>query len=236
MPKNLHVQFSCSVLSDSLWTRGLQHSGLPCPSPTPRAYSNSCPLCQSAIQPSHPLASPSPPAFNLSRYQGLFQCVSSLHQVSKVLEFQLQHQYFQWIFRTNSLYNELVGFLAVQQTLKSVLQHHNLNYHTIALISHASKVMLKILQARLSTVCELWTPAVQAGFRKGRGTRDQIANICWIIKKARESKKTSTSSLLTMPKPLTMYITTNSEKLWKRWEYKTTLPASWETCMQVKKQ
>ena len=59
------------------------------------------------------------------------------------------------------------------------------NYHTIALISHASKVMLKILQARQYVNCEL--PDVQTGFRKGRGTRDQIANICWIIKKARET-------------------------------------------------
>ena len=64
-----------------------------------------------------------------------------------------------------------------------------LNYHTIALISHASKVMLKILQARLQQYVNRELPDVQAGFRKGRGTRDQIANICWIIKKAREFQK-----------------------------------------------
>ena len=63
------------------------------------------------------------------------------------------------------------------------------NYHTIALISHASKVMLKILQARLQQCMNHELPAVQAGFRKGRGTRDQIANIRWIIKKAREFQK-----------------------------------------------
>ena len=63
------------------------------------------------------------------------------------------------------------------------------NYHTIALISYANKVMLKILQARLSTVYELWTSDVQAGFRKARGTRDQTANICWIMEKAREFQK-----------------------------------------------
>ena len=63
------------------------------------------------------------------------------------------------------------------------------NYHTIALISHASKVMLKILQARLQQCMNRELPDVQAGFRKGRGTRDQIANICWIIKKAREDQK-----------------------------------------------
>ena len=64
-----------------------------------------------------------------------------------------------------------------------------LNYHIIALISHASKVMLKILQARLQQYMNRELPDVQAGFRKGRGTRDQIANIRWIIKKAREFQK-----------------------------------------------
>ena len=63
------------------------------------------------------------------------------------------------------------------------------NYHTIALISHASKVMLKILQARLQQYMNREIPDVQAGFRKGRGTRDQIANICWIMGKAREFQK-----------------------------------------------
>ena len=63
------------------------------------------------------------------------------------------------------------------------------NYHTIALISHANKVMLKIPQARLQKYVNRELPDVQAGFRKGRGTRDQIANICWIIEKARELKK-----------------------------------------------
>ena len=74
-------------------------------------------------------------------------------------------------------------------------------YRTIALISHASKVMLKILQAMLQQYVNRELPDVQAGFRKGRGTRDQIANICWIIKKAKEFQK-NISSLLTMPKPL----------------------------------
>ena len=79
-----------------------------------------------------------------------------------------------------------------------------LNYHTIALISHASKVMLKILQVRLQQYVNCELPDVQAGFRKGRGIRDQIANIHWIIKKATELIKLSISALLTMPKPLTV--------------------------------
>ena len=96
------------------------------------------------------------------------------------------------------------------------------NYHTITLISHASKVMLKILSARLQQYVNRELLDVQAGFRKGRGTRDQIANICWIIEKARElQKKTSSSALLTLPKPFTVWITTNCGKLFKRWEYQT---------------
>ena len=82
------------------------------------------------------------------------------------------------------------------------------NYHIIALISYTSKVMLKILQASLQKYINHEIPDVQAGFRKGRGTRDQIANICWITEKD-SSRKTSTSALLTMPKPLTVWITTN---------------------------
>ena len=97
------VQFSCSVMFDSLWPHGLQHARLPCPSPTPRAYSNMCLLSLWCHQPSHPLSSLFPPAFNLSQHQGLFQWVSSSHQVAKVLELQLQHQSFQWIFRTDFL-------------------------------------------------------------------------------------------------------------------------------------
>ena len=96
--------------------------------------------------------------------------------------------------------------------------------------------MLKILQARLQQYMNCELPDVQAGFRKARGTRDQIANIPWIINKAESSRKTSASALLTIRKPLSVWITTNYGKSWKRWEYQTTWPASWEICIQVKKQ
>ena len=86
------------------------------------------------------------------------------------------------------------------------------NYRTIALISHASKVMLKILQAKLQQYMNCELPDVQAGFRKGRGIRDQIANICWVIKKARVPEKHLFLLLLTMPKPLTVWITINCGK------------------------
>ena len=88
------------------------------------------------------------------------------------------------------------------------------NYRTIALISHASKVMLKILQARLPQYMNCKLPHVQVGFRKGRGGRDQIANIHCVIEKSKGVKeKTSTSVLLTTPKPLTVWITTNCKIL-----------------------
>ena len=96
------------------------------------------------------------------------------------------------------------------------------NYCTVAFISHASKVIYKILQARLQQDMNHELPDVQAGFRKGRGTRSQIANICRIIEKAREFQKTSTSALLTTPNSLTVWITTNCGKLFRRWEYQTT--------------
>ena len=94
-------QFS-SVASDSA-THELQHASPPCPTPTLGAYPNLFPLSRWCIQPSHPLSSPSPPTFNLSQHQGLFQWVSSSHQVARLLELQLQHQTFQWVFRVDFL-------------------------------------------------------------------------------------------------------------------------------------
>ena len=115
------------------------------------------------------------------------------------------------------------GFIPIPK--KSTVKECS-NYHIIALFSHASKVMLKILQVGLQQYMNWEVPDVQTGFRKGRGTRDQIANIHWVIIKARFPEKTSTSASLTMLKPLTVWITTNCGKFFKRWEYQTTLPAS----------
>ena len=107
------------------------------------------------------------------------------------------------------------------------------NYHTIALISHPSKVMLKILQARLQQYMNHELPDVQAEFRKGRGTRDQIANIHWIMDKAIEFQKNIYFCFIDYAKA---FDCVDHKKLWKivkKWEYQTTWPSSWEICMQV---
>ena len=96
------VQFICSVVSNSLWPHGLQHTRLPVHHQLPEFTQTHVHCVSDAIQPSHTLLSP-PPAFNLSQHQGLFKWMSSSHQVAKVSEFQLQHQSFQWIFRTDFL-------------------------------------------------------------------------------------------------------------------------------------
>ena len=103
------------------------------------------------------------------------------------------------------------------------------------LISHASKVMLKILQARLQQCMNQELPGIQAGFIKVRGTRDQIANICWTIEKAKEFQKNIYLWFIDYAKAF-VWITTNCGKFLRRWEYQTTLLASWETCILVKKQ
>ena len=110
------------------------------------------------------------------------------------------------------------------------------NYHTIALISHASKVIFKILQARLQQYVNHELPDVQASFRKGRGTRDHIANIGWIIKKAREFEKNIYFCFSDYAKAFDCVDHNNYGKFFKEMGIPDTWPASWEICMQVKEQ
>ena len=113
-------QFSRLVMSDSLRPHGLQHARLPCPSPTSKACWNSCPLSQWGHPTIWSYVVPSPPSFNLSQHQSLFQWVSSSHQVAKVLEFQLQHQSFQWVFRTDYLCPGLMNSGWILKWMKSL--------------------------------------------------------------------------------------------------------------------
>ena len=110
------------------------------------------------------------------------------------------------------------------------------NYHTIALISHTSKVMLKILQARLQQYMNCDLPDIEAGFRSQRNQRSNFQYPLDCQKKQEISRKTYISALLTLPNTLTVWITINCGKFWKIWEYQTTRPASWETFMQFRKQ
>jgi len=103
------VQFSRSVVSNSLRPHESQHARPPCPSPTPEFTQTHIHRVSDAIQPSHPLSSPSPPAPNPSQHQSLFPWVNSLHEVAKVLEFQLEHHSFQRNPRADLLQNGLVG-------------------------------------------------------------------------------------------------------------------------------
>ena len=110
------------------------------------------------------------------------------------------------------------------------------NHHTIVLVSHTSKVMLKILQARLQQYVNCELPDVQAGFRKAEEPEIKLPASSGSWKKEESSRKTSISALLTMPKPLIVWITMNCGNFFKRWKYQITWPASWETCMQARKQ
>ena len=116
------VAQSCPTLCDPM---NRSTSGLPVHHQLPEFTQTHVHRVGDAIQPSHPLLSPSPPVFSLSQHQGLFKWVNSLHQVTKMLEFQLQHQSFHWIFRTDFLRIDWLNLLAVQGTPKSLLQHHN---------------------------------------------------------------------------------------------------------------
>ena len=110
------------------------------------------------------------------------------------------------------------------------------NYHTIARISHTSKVMLKILQARLQQYVNHELPMFKLVLEKAEEPEIKLPTSSGLSKKQESSRKTSISALLTMPKSLTVWITINCGKFWKRWEYQTTSPAPWETYMQVRKQ
>ena len=129
---------------------------------------------------------------------------AELFQVLKSDAVKVLHSIYQQIWKTQQWPQDWERSVFIPIPKKGNAKECS-NYCTIALISHTSKVMLKILQARLQQYVNHELPDIQVGFRKGRGTRDQVANICWIIEKAREfQKKTSISALLTMPKPLTM--------------------------------
>ena len=186
LDKHTQVQSSRSVVSDSVRPHGVQHARPPCPSSVPRTFSNSHPLSRWC----HPTISSSVVPFSscphLSQHQGLFKV--ELFQILKDDAVKVLHSICQQIWKTQQWPQDLKRSVFNPIPKKGNAKECS-NYHKIALISHASKVMLKILQARLQQYVKWELPNVQAGFSKGRGTRDQIANIRWIIEKAREFQK-----------------------------------------------
>ena len=135
-------------MSNSLWPHGLQHTRLPCPSLSPRVCSGSCPLswwCYLTISSSTSL---SPFAFSLPQHQGLFQWASSSHHVAKVLELQLQHQSFQWIFSIDFFRIDQFDLLDSQGTLERLLQHHNLK---TSVLQHSTFLMVQLSLPYMTT-------------------------------------------------------------------------------------
>ena len=139
------------------------------------------------------------------------------------------HSIYHQIWKTQQWPQEWKGSVFIPIPKKGNAKESS-DYHTIALISHASKVMLKILQARLQQYVNYEFPDVQAGFRKSTGTRDQIANIHWIM----ESKRVPEKHLLLLYwlcQSLWLCGSQQTGKFFKRWEYQTTWPSSWAICM-----
>ena len=206
-------QFSCSVMSNSLQPHGLQHTRHPCPSPSPGACSNSCPSSGWC----HPTISCS--VTPLSLLPSVFPSIRVFSNES-VLRIRWPKN---WSF-TISPSNEYPGLfsfridwfdlLAVQGTLNSFLYCHSWK-PSILWCSAFFKVQLS-------------HPYLITGKTIYTYINVYIHPYVYMY--------ISISALLTMPKPLTVWITINCGKLWKRWEYQTTWPASWETCMQVRKQ
>ena len=147
--------FSHSVISDSLRNCGLQHTRLPCPPSSPRACPNSCPLSQ-WCHPTYLVA------FNFFQYQGLLKSVRSSHQVAKVLEFQAQHQSFQWIFRTDFLYDWLIWSPWSPRDSQSLLQHHN---SKASILWHSAFFMVQLSHPYMTTgktiALTTWTSLVK---------------------------------------------------------------------------
>ena len=237
MPKNLQVQSSCSAVSDSLWTCGLQHARLPCSSPTPGAYSNSCPLhqwCYPTISSSgipfssHLQSFPVSGIFPVSQFFASGGQSIGVSASASVLPMSTQDWFplgwTGWISLQSKGLSRVFSNTIIQTTA------HLYSSHTLA------KQCSKFSKPGFNS---MWTMNFQL-FKLDLGKAEEpdvkLQISTGSSKKQENSRKISTFFLLTMPKPLTVCITTNCGKFLKRWEYQTTWPASWEICMQVRKQ
>ena len=161
---------------------------------------------------------------------------AELFQILKNVAVKVLHSICQQIWKTQQWPQGWKRSVSIPIPNKHNAKEHS-NCHTIVLTSHASKVMLKeILRVRLQQYMNWEIPYVQTGFRKDRGTRDQIASVIWIIGKAKKFQKNIYICLIAYAKAFDCVDHSTVEKFLKRSEYHTTLPASREACIQVKKQ
>ena len=133
-------------------------------------------------------------------------------------------------------YSNEASSLSTLSCFSSIYLGKNTKKYIFRKKKYVSCSMLKILQTRLQQYVNREFPDVQAEFRKGRGTRDQIANIRWIIKKSKRVPEKYLLLFYPLCQSLWLWVTTNCGKFFKRWEYQTTWPASWEICLQIKRQ
>ena len=171
-------------------------------------------------------------SITMNKASGSYGTPVELFQILKDDAVKVLHSICQQIWKTHQWPQEWKGWVFIPVPKKGNSKQFS-NYCTIALISHASKVVLKILQIRLQQYMNRELPDVQDGFRKGRGTRDQIANIHCIIKKAREFQKNIYFCFIDYAKAfdsVSQSTVENSERDGTTW------PTSWKTCMQVRKQ
>ena len=158
-----------------------------------------------------------------------------LFQILKDIAVKVLHSISQQIWKTQQWPQDWKWSVFIP-TPKKVNAKERSNYHTVGLISHASKVMLKILQSGFSNTWTVIFHMFKLVLEKGEEPEIKLRTSAGSLKKQESSRKTSISALLTMPKRLTVWITINCGKFWKRWEYQTTWCASWESYMQVRKQ
>ena len=216
------VQFSCSTVSLSLWPHEPQHSRPPCPSPTPGVYSNSCPLsrwCHPTISSSvipfsfHLQSFPASGSFPMSQFFASGGQSIGVSASVPVLPMNIQDWFpLGW-----------TGWISLQSKgLAGVFSNTTFQKH-----------QLFSAQLSLQSNSHIHTWLLEKFFYR---PQIKLPTSAGSSKKQESSRKTSTSVLSTMTKPLTVWITINCGIFWKRWEYQTTWPASWEICVQVRKQ
>ena len=255
------VQFSSvqsTFVSNSLWLHGLKHARPSCPSPTPRGCSNSTlgacpsswwchPTISSSVVPFSCLQSfPPSGSFPMSQFFASGGQSTGISASASVFSVNIQdwgsHEQYEKLYsvcqqnwKTQQWPQDWKRSVFIPISKKGSNKECS-DYRTVVLISHASKVMLKVLQARLQQYMNRELQLYKLGLENAEEPAIKLSTFVGSYIKQENSRKTTTSDLLTMLKPLTVWTTTNCGTYLKRWEYQATLSISWEIRMEVKKQ